>query len=147
MGEDTPRRTLGHCERIILGFLAGAIAVGMTYPLATGYIETFQSLDLAVILGFVVRILVGGVVGGVWAYIHDRVESRRVCFELGLVAPAVVSGIITANASAPDGAKHADLLNGLVVAPAYAQQTPPPPPPSNPPDSFVDRFIKGLVGK
>jgi len=140
---------LSHLERIILGGIAGAIVGATSFPIESGYGDVFTTFDAGIVSGFGARLVFFGVLGAVWAYVHDDETNRRKVFELGLVAPAMIAGLVVANA--PPAANIAKALSNIdgfeIVSTAFAQNAPATPvePPIQ--QGFTERFIKGLVGK
>ncbi len=92
-------------------------------------------------VGYGVRIVILFLLGGFWAYLHHTVLDRMKLVQLGMLAPAMITGII--NADSLSDARKPDATQGFglsLIAPAYAQEQPPAPSPT-------DDFIRGLLGR
>jgi hypothetical protein len=165
-------------ERTALGALGGLIVGIATYPVGDGqgYAELFIHGDMAVVLGFLLRVLGTATLGAIWSYVHKPEHDPRRAFQLGIVAPAALAGVLYANAGDSGSDKTASLAVGApkVGAPTVAVVTAPAPAPESaglsligtaradtpkkpattkkstkpkPKESFIQRLIKGIVGK
>ena len=97
--------------------------------------------------GYGFRVLALFAIGGLWAFFHRSEVEPLKLFQLGIVAPAMITGMI--NASNVSGqARPGDsawLGFPALIASAHAQEVTPPPPPDQP--SPVDQFIQGFLGR
>lgn len=93
--------------------------------------------------GFRIAALFG--LGGLWAYFHRAEFEPLKLFQLGIVAPAMITGLINAGRVAETQAQEVAWLElpFALVSSAYAQDAPPPP--SEP--SGFDQFIDGVLGR
>lgn len=150
-------------ETTILGALGGVTVSIATYPAGSGYGDLFLNLNLGEWIGFLLRVFGGGLVGGLWGYLHRPEHDRRRAFQLGLVAPAAIASLVYANSgdkitkaevtsppattqsgsgsSLPQfslvGKAHAGELSDLVVILT----------PKSGPGDFTKRVLQGFVGK
>lgn len=146
-------------KKFLLGGVGGLAPVLVSIAVAdSGTIAAaLQSIDLGhnayLVLGYAVRVIVLFVVGGVWAYMHRTETDPGKIFQLGLVAPAMISSVISAaqvprdhNVTAPIAA-----IEEFFVPPAHAQVQPAPTPQpgtvNRPVTSGWSSFIKGLTGQ
>jgi hypothetical protein len=112
----------------------------------TGY-ESIAEADEGLLLGggLVVRLVIFAFLGGFWEYLHRSESDRFKVFQLGLIGPAILVGIVQGNLSKvevkADGV--AAMRLPALVAPAYAQAQPSPQAPQ--PDS-LDLLIRGILG-
>ena len=145
-------------ERIALGCIGGtAVALG-SYPFEGGYGEVLSSMDLGRMGGYALRLIGFACVGGFWAYLHDDETNKKRVFELGIVAPAVIVGLIYANKppkplqnalEAAEPTRSLVRLNGIsfgLIGSAQAQSTDKPEPVSQPSDSLGRRLLEGFLG-
>ena len=64
------------------------------------------------------------VIGGLWAWMHKTETDPRKLFQLGIVAPAMITAMMnTANMNVKDGEQHAFDLSFSIVSTAYAAHT------------------------
>jgi hypothetical protein len=109
-----------------------------------------QTFKLA---GYGFRVLALFAIGGLWAYFHRNEVEPLKLFQLGIVAPAMITGMINASSvshQAPTGdSAWLDFPISLISS-AHAQETTSPSQPPTPtPDqqSAVDQFISGVFGR
>lgn len=135
-----------------LGFLWGGIGALvpsiLTFTLVdhevvaryvAGFAEGQTTYDA---VGYGVRILVLFVLGGFWAFLHRSEREPMKLVQLGMLAPAMITGMI--NAANLSEARHpgADTAFSLaLIASAWAQEQPVAPP------SPIDEFVRGLLGR
>lgn len=169
-GETGSLNNLSSRERIALGALGGLIVGIATYPMGEGegYADLFIRGDIAVVLGFALRVLGTATLGAIWSYVHKPEHDPRRAFQLGIVAPAALAGVIYANAGDSGSDKTSALpvaapmvaavptpeatglsLIGTARADTATQPSTTPQKPSKPKpkQSFIQRLIKGIVGK
>ena len=149
-------------ERILIGAIgAGAVAV-VTYPASSGYMEMLlDNPDPAFYLAYFVRLLGFVAIGGFWAFLHKSEVDRMKVFQIGVVAPAMLAGLLYANKppeprhdqSAAVPAKTSQINTNergsagwSLISRAYAQGVDSSKKESKP-GTFTQRFIKGLWGK
>lgn len=165
-GETGSSNNLSSRERTALGALGGLIVGIATYPVGEtfGYAGLFIDGHAVEIVGFVLRILGTATLGAIWSYVHKPEHDPRRAFQLGIVAPAALAGVIYANTndsepaafvlapidapaivaadSAPD-ARGLTLISSANAATVVQQKKPT----KKPKPTFMERLIKGIVGK
>jgi hypothetical protein len=165
-------RVLSARDRILLGGL-GALTPILLNFLVLDVEKVFAKVTLIVCVGYAARIVLLFYLGGVVAYLHKTERSAFKLFELGIVAPALLTTMMNgfnaarAEATAPppqqkatQGAEFSILNHGLVTS-AYAQSIPiSSPEPSKPPEernesvktfsppqeTNKEQFLRGLFG-
>jgi hypothetical protein len=134
-------------ERIILGAIGGAVVCFATYPIGDkGYASFITEPDIVVFIGFVLRLIGCLFLGGLWAYLHGSETDRMRVFQLGLVAPAMLAGMVYANKSATidkliEGSQLLDLPSIAFISEAQAA-----PKKGKGKRSLIVRIIRGAVG-
>lgn len=150
-------------KRIALGAIGGVVVAAATYPFGDrGYVDLLIQLDWLEISSFTLRLLICSLAGGFWGYLHDAEHSPIRAFQIGIVAPATIAGMVYANdigtgsAMGKQEALSSATVSVLATLPRspigtaqaggslLIQQTPPPP---EPPSDTVTRVLKGLLGK
>jgi hypothetical protein len=108
--------------------------------------ETFK------LVGYGFRVLALFAIGGLWAYFHRSEVEPLKLFQLGIVAPAMITGMINASnvssQATPGDSAWLDFPIALISSAhaADGNTLPPPPPPPNQ-QSPVDQFINGVFGR
>lgn len=114
-------------QRIMIGGL-GALTPLLVSFLAVDYRNIFVGLTLVALLSYLLRIVVLFYLGGLVSYLHREETNRVKLFELGIVAPALITGFLNGT--------HVQTPNDAVIMPslmanatsviglAYAQETP-----------------------
>ena len=102
------------------------------------------------LVGYGFRVVVLFTIGGLWAYFHRSEVEPLKLFQLGIVAPAMITGMINAsnvsNQTQPgDSAWHFPV--GLISSALAADGDQPSPPPAPDEQSAVDQFINGVLGR
>jgi hypothetical protein len=112
-----------------------------------GYVENIGTDPEAAgaLVGYFTRFLLLFLLGGFWAYLHQSEQNPLKIFQLGIVAPAMIAGMV--NAANVDDARGTgqDQAWLSIVSKAYAQSAPAPSPAPKP--TPLDGFIKGLLGR
>jgi hypothetical protein len=109
--------------------------------------ETFK------LIGYGFRVLALFAIGGLWAYFHRSEVEPLKLFQLGIVAPAMITGMINAsNVSNQPRAGDSAWLDFPIalISSAHAadsNQVPPPPVPAPNQQSPIDQFINGVLGR
>ncbi len=107
--------------------------------------ETFK------LVGYGFRVLALFAIGGLWAYFHRSEVEPLKLFQLGIVAPAMITGMINAsNVSDQVRPEDSAWLNFPIslISSAHAEETTQPPPAPQPDQqSPVDQFINGVLGR
>jgi len=143
--------TMTNRERVILGGL-GASAIGVaSFPLKDyGLVDADPNTPF-VIGGWVLRVLLFGSIGAVWAYMHSDENNRMRVFQLGMVAPAMLAALLSANGitGKPINTELTERsagisLSSIFVSTAHAQQSPGSDQPTRP--SPTSSIVRGLLG-
>jgi hypothetical protein len=100
--------------------------------------------------GYGFRVVALFAIGGLWAYFHRSEVEPLKLFQLGIVAPAMITGMINAsNVSSEAGTSSAWLdLPIALIGSAHAAEGEPTvtmPPPEQ--QTAVDQFINGIFGR
>ncbi len=161
-------------RRFLWGGIGGLAPILATFLILEGEIIGRYLSDLAsggsamTVIGYTVRVIGLFVVGGLWASLHKSERDPKKLFQLGIVAPAMITGMISAsNLNTKTGMvpRSGDMASVQVERPAPAPtarapsaggtssrgvilnseqpQTDRPPPDPNP----VESFIRGLLGR
>jgi hypothetical protein len=138
-------------QKLLLGGL-GALTPVIVNLLVVDLHILFLDLTLAVALAYVVRVIVLFSLGGVIAFLHKDEKSPVKLFQLGIAAPALITGLLNGGqiqvpkAPAPGDAKPSASIQ--FIAPVYAQ-------PSRekavqtfslPKETLGEQFQRGLTG-
>lgn len=134
-------------KKIMIGGL-GALTPIILNLLAVDYKLIFINITLAVFLGYAVKVIILFYLGGLVAYLHKNENSPVKIFELGIVAPALVTTLLNSaniRVNQPVPKEHTRLLQ---VPPVMAQ--------TNiqksintfqkPQESVIQQFWRGLTG-
>ena len=106
-----------------------------------------KTLELA---GYGFRVLALFAIGGLWAFFHRNEVEPLKLFQLGIVAPAMITGMINAsNVSEQRNVDSAwlDVPIALIASAHAEEQSQPPPPPPPDQQSPVGQFVNGLFGR
>ena len=132
-------------ERIAIGAIAGALVAIVGYPLSA--YESIMSLQegLLLAIGLAFRTFAFAFLGGLWSYLHRSENDRVKIFQLGLLGPAIVSAMVSANAAKleSEAVSTAAWQIPSLISPAYAQARPTTP--QLPPTTW-DSILRGLLG-
>lgn len=112
-------------QRFLIGGV-GAFTPQLLNFLAVESDTTFSDLTWHVPVGYVIRVAILFYLGGMLAFFHKTEHSALKIFQLGIVAPALITGYLNArnveaykNEGPPGGEHHASFS---LVPPAYAQE-------------------------
>jgi hypothetical protein len=140
-------------ERLLLGGLGGAtpIVVQAVFT-AEGeqIVRWLMTLDAhwLELLGFLIKAVFLFLLGALWAYLHKSERDRLKVFQLGIVAPAVLAGMISAQARdaelAPDAADPGASTSVDVEFSLFARAHAAEDEASN--DSAFERLLVGFMG-
>lgn len=167
--EPASPRSLGTCEMLVLSGIGGAAIAVASYPeLIKGDVDFFMKADGVIWLGVGLRIFGGGFLGAFWGYLNRPETSPIRAFQLGLIAPAAIASLVYSNdlgvddktaaqqsrapaaveesAVRPGGLSGSFSLIGTAHAGALGD-TLPLDPPTSPQEGFIDRLVKGILGK
>jgi len=113
-------------QRILIGGL-GALTPVIMNLVAVDLEALLVKLTLLALIGYILRGLVLFFLGGVMAYLHKDENNRLKIFELGIVAPALITALINAgNVQVPKATvqKYGTATGSIISIPsAYAQPT------------------------
>jgi len=136
-------------ERLALGAIGGALVGVIGYPFTAYESIAVISGGTLLAIGAVFRSVLFAFLGGLWAYLHRSENDRMKIFQLGLLGPAIVSAMVSANADKKvvDPQQVADFQLPALISPAYAQATTTPTPtPAPPAPTGWDLIIRGVLG-
>ena len=158
-------------QRFLWGGIGGLAPILATFLILEGAIIGHYLSELAsggsvlTVIGYGVRVIGLFVVGGLWASLHKSERDPKKLFQLGIVAPAMITGMISAsnlNAETAIASPSGEMASAPVTRPAPAPSAPVPseapsrsviphreeprtqPPPDPEP---VKSFIRGLLGR
>ncbi|MFH1874141.1 MAG: SPOR domain-containing protein [Pseudomonadota bacterium] len=146
--------TLKTWQKFFIGGVGGAIPLIMNL-LIVDYQTVLTNLTFYVGLGYSIRFLVFFSIGGFWAALHTETNKKKI-FELGIIAPALITAMINAG-----NIKQADFNPAEIVPPsakiffindALAQETTQPEELQTvkkfqiPPETQTQQFFRGLIG-
>lgn len=122
----------------------------LDHTAVTDYISNIDQKTLA-LAGYGFRVVALFAIGGLWAYFHRSEVEPLKLFQLGIVAPAMITGMINAGRVSDDasggGTAWLDFPIALTAS-AYAQEpVPPPQPPPQQEQSGIQQFINGVLGR
>lgn len=147
-------------ERVFLGSMGALVLALGTYPFVEkGYTDLILEPDPAEWIGFLLRIGALTALGAIWGYIHRPESDAKRAFQLGMVAPATIAGMIYANDPAritsdqaltgPTSHTAAALPDLSIIGQAHASDgitiVPLPRPAIGP--TFIRRVVKGVFGR
>jgi hypothetical protein len=151
---------------LMLSGIGGAVFTVGSYPeLLKGDVQFIIEADAAVWIGIFIRLLGGCFLGAFWGYLNSPETKPMRAFQIGLIAPAAIAGMVYANIGDQTGdtsspseavgqslpqqsdagsslfpfistANAAGFADGIVAQPT-----------SGPNDSFIKRVVKGIVGR
>lgn len=139
-------------KKILIGGL-GALTPIIMNLLVVDLNILLVNLTLFAFIGYAIRVIVLFYLGGVIAYLHKDEKNQIKIFELGIVAPALITVLINAgNVDVPKIAHSAAGTNTsyhILVSSAYAQTDQPGQDLktfSMPKESAIRQFWRGLTG-
>ena len=158
-------------NRFLWGGLGGLAPILATFLILEAHTialyldELRQGGSMLTIIGYAVRVVGLFVVGGLWAGLHKSEADPKKLFQLGIVAPAMITGMISAghagavSSDAEITARSAPATIARPAAPATSGVTSPrsffgsssqpqtdrPRPGDS--DDPVKSFIRGLLGR
>ena len=157
--EPTPRergKELGRVGKFLIGGLGAMTPIVMSLAiidvsLLSGFWQDvrtagFDAFDA--IGGYLIRAIFLFLLGGIWVWMHSSVKDRVKAFELGIVAPAMIVGILNANnakieSPASDGQSQAHYVGRVMIVPAsYVEKSH-----SGTKPSTIKCIVKGFLGQ
>ena len=140
-------------KRVVIGGL-GALTPILLNFLVVDLNTTFASITAIVLVGYCIRVLAFFFVGGVVAYMHTSERNHVKLFELGIIAPALLTGVMNGTkikdadlrASTQPPAVTASVADFFIPT-AYAQDPDGDLKTYKPPtESITSQFWRGLSG-
>jgi predicted nucleic acid-binding protein len=111
-------------HKIIIGGLGALTPVVMNF-LVIDINVLFVNLTLLAFIGYLIRVVILFYLGGLVAFLHKDENSPVKLFELGIVAPAIITALLNGTKiEAPKAdVKHAETttVSALLIPKAYAQ--------------------------
>lgn len=143
-------------KKILIGGL-GALTPIIMNLLAIDLEVLFLNLTLFAVLGYLIRVVILFYLGGMTAFLHKDENSPVKIFELGIVAPALITALINAGqidvpkVALPETTEKTSIIQ--IVTSAYAQ-TPQEQDTtkievktfSMPKETKIQQFWRGLIG-
>lgn len=160
-------------RRFLWGGIGGLAPILATFLILEGDIigrylsELASGGSVMTVIGYTVRVIGLFIVGGLWASLHKSERDPKKLFQLGIVAPAMITGMISAsnlNTETAMAPRSGDMASVQIERPTSQgalapsgggtssrgvilnreqPETEPPPPDPNP----VKSFIRGLLGR
>jgi len=134
-------------ERIVIGGI-GAMTPVLLQLVALDINTMSDNLSGVAVAAYLVKVLLLFSLGGFWAYIHSDVKNKKLIFQLGIVAPSIITGLIASSqvdVNIPDSQElEVVTVGSLWVAPAYAGGEKKF---EMPQQSTADQILTGLIGK
>lgn len=138
-------------QKILIGGLGALTPIAINL-LVTDIKVLLLGLTTIALVGYLIRVVILFYLGGLVAFLHKDENSPLKLFELGIVAPALITGLINAanidipKTRAAPAAQPVGSIN--LVRPAYAQR------PqeervktfSLPKENLAQQFLRGLTG-
>lgn len=144
-GEPTTSRM-----RFLCGGAGGMAPILVSLILADATLLAVYLRDPYFLAGFGVRSFGLFVLGGLWAWMHVSEHDPKKLFQLGIVAPAMIIGMIhasdAAKANGLEGASGASGFSFSIISSAHANEHTTSEESTDEP-SPTERFIKGLLGR
>ena len=144
-------RSLSTPAKLTIGALGGLAPLMASLVLADSTtvataLESFSTGDRFELAGYVVRILTLTALGAFWAYLHRTEYEPFKVFQLGVVAPAMITGVINAanveRARDPAPEPVATISFSLIPEAYAGDHDDRPKKPSG-----AEKFIKGFLGR
>lgn len=133
-------------KKFLWGGLGALAPILVTFAVADAQqiAEKWTQANETYISGYVVRVFALFLLGGLWAFLHKSEYEPAKLFQLGIVAPAMVTGLLNAaNVERPANLGPQDTaLEFHIIAPAHAGDET-----DEKKEGGVDEFIKGVLGK
>jgi len=142
-------------QKILIGGLGGITPVFMNL-LVIDLEVLLQNFTMLALLGYIIRVIVLFYLGGIVAYLNKGVDDPIKVFQLGIVAPALITAFINGSNIEvkelhPSNAleRHTDASwPGLSIIPlAYAQPEEEGPPLPHKEEGRLEQFLRGLLGR
>ncbi len=154
-------------EKVFLGGL-GALTPIVVNLLVIDLERVFSNITIIVALSYFLRVLTLFYLGGIVAFLHRDEQDRLKLFELGIVAPALITALLNASyatqankaqvSPAPEGKQShysAPAVSFDIIATAYAGENPgqiaatpsnPLPTFSAPAETTSEQILRGFLG-
>lgn len=107
-----------------------------------------NGIPLFWLAGYSLRVIVLFLLGGMWAALHRSERDPKTLFQLGVVAPAMLTGMINAHnlqttQQGPDTEREAAITLSILSSAQAAEKTGRAPERRSP----LDEFISGVLGR
>ncbi|MEK6697444.1 MAG: hypothetical protein AABZ10_00175 [Nitrospirota bacterium] len=132
-------------KKIVLGGL-GALTPVVLNLIAVDLRTVFYSLTLIAVAGYLVRVIVLFYLGGLVAYLHKAETSPIKLFELGIVAPALITSMLNASNISVPSAPPSPSQGSVFVPSAYAQPAADLKQFTLPQETPTQQFFRGFAG-
>ena len=147
---NSPRSEISTLKKFIIGGIGGLAPLLATLyfadaSLVTNYVQALDTDPEASekLVGFLTRVPILFLFGGFWAYLHHSEQDPLKVFQLGIVAPAMIVGMVSAaNVQEARANEQTDAWLSI-ISEAYAQTMEP----ETPPVSGWESYLKGLLGR
>lgn len=110
-------------DRIAIGGLGGMTPVIMNL-LVVDMVSTLASVTLIVGLAYMLRVLAMVAAGGIVGWLHEDELKPSKVFQLGMVAPALLTGLMNGAALRVDSVQHGQQAGLLAATVRAAEQAP-----------------------
>jgi len=149
IGTDWTAQMTTH-KKLMLGGL-GALTPILVNFLALDLETTLSELTAVVALSYALRVVVLFYLGGIVAFLHKNEKTPLRFFELGIIAPAIITSLMNANQVNAPKAKSTSApqsIMSILVPTAFAQSAPEKTVKefSPPKETLGEQFWRGLTG-
>ena len=127
-------------QKICLGGLGALTPIVLNF-IAVDYLIVFRDITVFSIVGYVTRVTGFFYLGGIIAYLHKEEKNALRLFELGIIAPALLTAYLN-NAPTLKPASFS-LLPSVYAEPLPQKETKTF---SVPPETSFQQFVRGLTG-
>ncbi|HEV7472491.1 MAG TPA: hypothetical protein VGN90_00485 [Pyrinomonadaceae bacterium] len=154
-GDESTVEQLTTRQKIVIGG-TGALAPILLNLLVVDLKTTFASISAIVVLGYLIRVTILFSLGGGMAYFHRTEKNALRLFELGIIAPALLTGVMNGTATLKDANLRASAepaaatasFTDLFIPTAYAKADEPEVKKySKPEESIGAQLWQGLSGR
>jgi hypothetical protein len=134
---------------------AGALTPILLNLLVVDAATVFRNVTLVVVAGYCLKVLILIYLGGIVAWLHQKETDPLRLFELGIVAPALLTALVNGTRSAPAGvpdaaaaavSKVAWILPHELFAQVPGLEVPTYSFNAAPPETVKEQFVRGFIG-